>query len=233
MNKFNNENARKAVHSYGLMLMTGFAFSLIIVIAFMAGMHKLNDIVVLNSFYLEYGNLNKFNLFTRIATTETLIIFFAGIFAITFFVLGIANIVKLDFYFKKHGGKEQIIALENEMNSGSAIWLKKSKTYITENYIISFRNGFTAFRYSDLLWLYECEHSVNGIKTRTSLKALCTNGKTYEVASAPNYKEVKTEFMMILGSAAEKNPDILIGYSNENIAASKNILKQIKYQKYN
>lgn len=237
MIKLKNKNAEKAVLSYWLGIVAFAALLAVMIVTAVIGVNKVDSFLAMdgNSVYRDYG---YFYLFTKLERNETIIITLALVLAVFCLFQGTVRILKYCEYFRKNGGNQQAQILEKEMNSASAEWLERAGTYITDNYLIYFRNGFIAARYDELVWIYQEIKSYNGIKTGVVLKVLLQNGKIYEIGSTPmlsstkNFKETEEiDFAIIIGKASEKKSDILIGYTKENVAAAGNIIRRAKQSK--
>lgn len=223
MKYFTNENAIKSLRRYGMLFMAAFACLIAVGITIYIGMGDINAFIKLQP---ELAS-KRVSLFIRYQTTETIIISLLMVAAIYLLGLAIVRVCQFSLYLRKHG-KNQIEILDREMNQNRAIWLPKSRTYLTDNYIISFRGAFTAVRYIDVFWIYQSEQRENGVKTKISLTALLPDGKRHEIANCAPIPAAEDEFLMIIGTTSEHNPNVLIGYSNENVAASKEIIKRMK-----
>lgn len=232
MYQFQNEHAKKAIRLYGLTTILGILLLAAIAIPIMLGMNKVNAIFNGDVFYEEYYGMSKLGMFIDIARTETFFVVLLWVSALIALAHGVGGTIMMHHFIRTHGGKSFVHTLEKEMNLSTATWLEKSKVYVTENYIISFKNGFVALLASDIVWIYRSEHSLNSVPTHVTLKVLCSNGKKYEMANvAPN--QYDTEYPIITGTVLEKNPDVLVGYSTETMKAAKNLMKKIKKRKRN
>ncbi len=90
-----------------------------------------------------------------------------------------------------------------------------SKTYFTNNYVISnFYHNF-AIKYSDIIWMYPVEKYYNGAYLGTDLVLRLKNKRKLGII----YSE---EFCDII---IENNPNILFGSSNENKKRYNEIIK--------
>lgn len=226
MKNFTNKNASKSLRWHRMLFVAAFACLLVVGITLYLGMSSVNAIIETNP---NMGS-DRFFLFIHYQRTESIII---SLFMIAFIYtlgLGVIRLGQFYLYVHKHG-KDQIERLDREMNANAATWLPKSKTYLTANYIISFRGAFTAVRYSDIFWIYKGEERENGVKTKISLTAFLPDGKQHEVASCTPVPAAEDEFLVIIGTTTEHNPNVLVGYSNENLAAAKELTKRMKLQK--
>lgn len=223
MKNFTNKNAIQSFRWHGMLFVASFACMLVVGVTLYYGMSSVNEIIQANPNMAS----DRFFLFIHYQRIESIIISLFIIAAVYSLGLGLLRFGQFYSYVHKHG-KNQIEILDREMNQNRAVWLPKSKTYLTENYIVSFRGGFTAVRYIDVFWIYQSEQRENGVKTKVSLTALLPDGKRHEVASCTPIPAAEDEFLMIIGTTTEHNPNVLVGYSNENLATAKEIIKRMK-----
>ncbi len=112
--------------------------------------------------------------------------------------------------------------LDNQMNNENAFYYSKAHIYLTDKYIINFNNRFVVIDYNDIIWMYPYEHRVNGIKTSKSIKVVTKDKKTYTIASIePITKAKKDVFDEIFNTIANKNKEMLLGYTKENMSTVK------------
>lgn len=146
-------------------------------------------------------------------------------------ILLIISIIRL-IRFKRSLNKldgTKVNELDNEMNNEKAFYYSKVKLYLTDNYIINFKGTFRAIKYSDVLWMYPYEIRQNGVRTSKSIKILVNNAKTYIIATIDVYtKKSKAVYDEIWDTIVKKNPNMLLGYTSENIKAMNKKIKEIK-----
>ncbi len=161
-----------------------------------------------------------------IATLPTTLAIFTFIFGI---VGTIAKIYEL-YVFKKSISKMEegfIEELDNEMNSSNAFYYEKSRLYLTEKYIINFKNRFIVLNYKDIVWMYPYTVRTNGIKTSQAIKVMNDQGKTYTIATVEFITKAKKEvYNEIWNTIVSKNNSIVLGYTKENIQEMKNRFKK-------
>lgn len=156
-----------------------------------------------------------------------LLLLFGGIL----FGVGIHELLSFNRSLKKLDAIK-IEDLDNEMNDKEAFYYSKAHLYLTRNYIINFGGTFRIIPYKDILWMYRFEQRTNGIKTAQSLKVLTNEGKTYNIANIDLVtKKSKEIFEEIWNTIVNKNENIVLGYTKENIQAMKNKVKEIKKNK--
>jgi len=156
-----------------------------------------------------------------------LFIIFMGIGNILF-IVSLIVLIRFTLSVKNLDGTK-IDELDNEMNNSNAFYYSKVRLYLTENYIINFKGTFRAIKYSDILWMYPYEVRQNGVRTSKSIKILVNNTKTYIIATIDVYtKKSKAVYDEIWETIVRKNPDMLLGYTSENIKAMNKKVKEIK-----
>ena len=149
-------------------------------------------------------------------------------------VILILSIIEL-FNFKKSINKMddiEISDLDKELNDKESFYYDKANLYLTKSYIINFNLKFKIIKYEDILWMYPYEQRTNGIKTSQSIKVVTNDGKTHTIATIDIVTKKKKEiFTEIWNTIANKNKNMLLGYTKENIKIMKNKLKEIKKDK--
>ena len=97
----------------------------------------------------------------------------------------------------------------------------KQRVILTDNYIIDYANYLTVLKYTDIVWLYEYTYRYNGFENVRHIKAMDRNKKMNVIVSkktlGKNYDLFKDTFNKIL----VKCPNALVGYTSENIKATK------------
>lgn len=232
MYKFNDIHAKKMVRNYIIYIILGFIFLACISIPAIIGMKKVNEIYYNAILYKQYEGMDQMAIFAKVAGIETFVIFCLWTFGLVFLSLGVAGFIVTKHFIKKHGGENFVETLEIEINQPTTIWLASSKIYLTEHYVVSFRNGFCALPLKEILWTYQKRRSLNGLTTVVSLILFCSYGKKYEIAvAAPDAKNIEEEAQFIMETVFTANPDVLLGYTNENIIAAWKLKKEIKKQR--
>lgn len=156
-----------------------------------------------------------------VAFIPTLVSMFIGFFGFIGLFLTIQEI-----YSYKHSINEMndyvLSNLDKEMNSPNALYYDKAHLYLTNNYIINFKNKFVAINYNDIVWMYYFEQRTNGIKASQSIKVVDKTGKAYTVAEVEFITKAKKDmYNEIWDIIFNKNDKIILGTSKE-------IIKEIK-----
>ncbi len=159
---------------------------------------------------------------------EFIIIGIFGFVLITVICSSITNrisVKKLEKYLKKNEYEQEI---ENQLDDFVEEKHYKDKVILTQNYFIDIKNGFTAFKYTDVKWIYIHKLRYNGIATSASIEVYLNDGKTSFSCVKINGKETE-EFLDIFNKICSKVPeDALKGFSKENKEAFREYQKKIK-----
>lgn len=158
---------------------------------------------------------------------EALLIILGAISSICVIVLMICyiiSVINVKRMIKKYGRED----LEYELGKSSTKSYKKAGIYLTEKYIISTFAGLRVLKYDELIWIYNQKRRYNFVSMGNYLLGIGKNKKTYQIAYC--YKDINM-LSEIMHDINTKNPDILIGYTKENKAKYKEIIKDIKKQK--
>lgn len=143
----------------------------------------------------------------------------------------IINIAKKISYSKniKKLSRVELKHINDELNDPKSFYYNYAKVYLTENYIVSISLPFCVIKYADILWMYKHVQRTNGIKTNEAIILKDMFNKSYSVASMSLSTKAKTEqFEEIMNTISQKNPNILVGYTKENINEYKTKMKRKK-----
>lgn len=143
----------------------------------------------------------------------------------------IINIAKKISYSKniKKLSRVELKHINDELNDPKSFYYNYAKVYLTENYIVSISLPFCVIKYADILWMYKHVQRTNGIKTNEAIILKDVFNKSYGVASMSLSTKAKTEqFEEIMNTISQKNPNILVGYTKENINEYKTKMKRRK-----
>ena len=147
------------------------------------------------------------------------------------FIICLAKLIKLTKKINKMDGNK-IDELDSEMNNKDSFYYAKAHLYLTPHYIINFDGYFDVIKYEDVLWMYRYEVRTNGVKSSQSIKVLANDGVTYLLATIDVYSKKKKEvYEEIWNTIYSKNPNMLLGYTEENINAMDEKIKEIKAKK--
>jgi hypothetical protein len=141
-----------------------------------------------------------------------------GIIFIVFYFVSTRNLKKT---LNKYGQDY----IEHELLKSSTLCFPKENVYITDSCLISSQYGLALYKYKDILWMYLKKTKYNGISTGIRLLAATRNNKIITVGSTFRNKK---RLLEIMGSIKERNMDIMLGYTKENKAAFKNIIRNTR-----
>lgn len=154
--------------------------------------------------------------------------FGALIFGIILFIITIVRKINYKSGIKKLDSNI-ISKLEQEMNDEEAFYYDNSCVCLTKNYIINFGMKFSYIDYKDVIWIYEFNSRVYGIKTIKSIMVVDKYGKQNRIALNDAFtKKSKMEYEEIINTLTDKCNNALIGYTRDNIKNSKEIIKKNK-----
>lgn len=114
----------------------------------------------------------------------------------------------------------------NEINDENSLYYKNIRLYLTKNYLISYQNGLKIIDYKDVIWMYPHEYRYNGFVTQKSIYVVTRNSKTHNLITLGISKKNKILFEEIYNTLINKMPDILNGYTKENIKAAKELYQK-------
>lgn len=157
------------------------------------------------------------------ATVFIMIAFFTSIFSTVTLVIYINSIIRVKLAIKKYGKEE----LELELSKDTVQAYPKAKIHLTEKYVMSTINGLHIISYEDILWTYIEKRRQNGVTTAKFIIAATKTGKKYYIASNFN-EDILAE---IIANIAEKNNEILVGFTSENRKEYNKRRKEFKNQK--
>lgn len=146
---------------------------------------------------------------------------FTTVLSITLLITYIVTIVNFKKVYKNYEKDD----IEAELEKTTTVAYKKENIYLTDRYIISTLMGLKVVEYKDLVWIYNEKRKYNGITIGRFLLAYKNNNKQIQLASAKKNEEILNEVIIKI---AEKNPEVMIGFTNENIKRYKEIKKAKK-----
>ena len=153
--------------------------------------------------------------------------------AIIFASITVIGLIILMFYINKqtklkdtlYKYKSSLDEVEQELNNPDVIYNSLCKIYITNNYIISYKNGLNILNINDIIWLYPYEIKQSGITTSSSICIVTNNKKKYFIGKINiTNKDKEQAYNELYNILLKKTPNALHGYSKEN----KEIIYNIK-----
>lgn len=159
-----------------------------------------------------------------------------GIFALILFgVFSLSGLILIIVYFVRNKKSKKILEeygrelekIEEDVNSGKGIHNKKCKVYLTDKYLLSYAGGVKLIELNDIVWVYPFITKQNGITTSKSIYVVTNNGKSNVVAVVNTWgKKNKAFFEELYQDIINKVPNVLVGYSKENMEKAKELYKK-------
>ena len=159
-----------------------------------------------------------------------------GIFALILFgVFSLSGLILIIVYFVRNKKSKKILEeygrelekIEEDVNSGKGIHNKKCKVYLTDKYLLSYAGGVKLIELNDIVWVYPFITKQNGITTSKSIYVVTNNGKSNVVAVVNTWgKKNKAFFEELYQDIINKVPNVLVGYSKENMEKAKEMYKK-------
>ena len=185
-----------------------------------------------NNYFGEYY-LNETISYSDTTSIYNVITFLFSITGLSLLFVGIFRTVNFNSNMKKINPME-ISLIESEMNSSEAFYYNKLKLYLTKNYLIILNGNFIVYKYSDILWMYPFEQKYYGATVSKAIKIFTVDGKTTMFANISiQNKTQKQTYEEIWETILNKNSNIKLGYTKENIAYFKEVSKEIKSKRKN
>lgn len=159
-----------------------------------------------------------------------------GIFALILFgVFSLSGLILIIVYFVRNKKSKKILEeyerelekIEEDVKSGKGIHNKKCKVYLTDRYLLSYAGGVKLIELNDIVWVYPFITKQNGITTSKSIYVVTNNGKSNVVAVVNTWgKKNKASFEELYQDIINKVPNVLVGYSKENMEKAKEMYKK-------
>ena len=159
-----------------------------------------------------------------------------GIFALILFgVFSLNGLILIIVYFVRNKKSKKILEeygrelekIEEDVNSGKGIHNKKCKVYLTDKYLLSYAGGVKLIELNDIVWVYPFITKQNGITTSKSIYVVTNNGKSNVIAVVNTWgKKNKASYEELYQDIINKVPNVLVGYSKENMEKAKEMYKK-------
>ena len=155
--------------------------------------------------------------------------FLTGLFGLILLLTGLSDKKSFKILEDTSGiGNNQILS---QIEADTTKYYENLKLYLTDDYLVSVRNGISAVRYSDIFWAYVTKHRTNGISdynylnivTKDGARIMCGNGNTF---GKKRSAATGQDHDVILGFIREKNESVRLGYDQENLAAFNELKKK-------
>ena len=142
----------------------------------------------------------------------------AGITVVIYLIVIIKGYINIKKSFK-YADKEE---LKNELLQTEAIEYQKAKIILLDEYFVSMNVGMIANKYSDIAWVYISHNTKTrwgatyySVTNKSNMIVYLKDGRKYTTATVKiKEKEIYAE---IIEELANKNPNIMIGYTFENL----------------
>lgn len=123
--------------------------------------------------------------------------------------------------------------LEDEFTQAGVVEYPKAKVFLLNRHFVSMNVGMMACSYSDIAWVYIISRTKTklGMTSRfsigkSSLKVYLRSGKSF--TTAPVKRTEPDFYAELIDELVRRNPDIMAGYSYENLSRYKSIVNQNK-----
>lgn len=184
-----------------------------------AGMEEEMEIIE-NSTVLHAAEISEFALYLNVSVSYLIFMLLCLLVSLIFFIE--SKIIK--YYRIKLTAGLHAYDVNAELEAQSASWMRLTKVYLTENYIVPMRKGVFPIRYSNIIWMYteKCKNDISGIKEGELLYAMCRDGLLYRI-SGVNIRsfqfrkraKLDRETGLILHAVVEQNKGVIVGYTKE------------------
>ena len=127
-------------------------------------------------------------------------------------------------------------AIIDEINDPETVSYDNDTLFLTRNHLVSTKESVHAIDYQDIFWMYVTSHRTNGIHDYDFLNIITKDGKTISCFNSPTLgkkkrEETKDVHIELMEALSQRNPDIRIGYVQENIEAFQELQKDLKNKK--
>lgn len=165
--------------------------------------------------YLNENTLTSSEVAIGISELCRIVAIIVAVIYLTVIVKGLINIKKSFKYVDKE-------ELKNELSQTDVIKYTKAKIFLLDNYFVSMDVGMIANKYTDIAWVYISHNAKTkwgatyySVTNKSNMIVCLKDGWKYTTATVTiKEKEVYSE---IIEELAKKNPEIMIGYTFENL----------------
>ena len=117
--------------------------------------------------------------------------------------------------------------LADDFSQSGAVEYPKAKILLLNRHFVSMNVGMTASRYSDIAWVYISNHAKMRLGfTYPGMIVHLKSGKRF--TTAPVSRTCSDLYLKVIDELVRRNPDIMTGYSFENLSRYKSIVNQNK-----
>ena len=159
-----------------------------------------------------------------------------GVFALILFgVFSLSGLILIIVYVVRNKKAKKILdeygkeleKIEEDVNSGKGIHNKECGVYLTDRYLLSYANGLRLIELMNIVWIYPFITKQNGITTSKSIYVVTNNGKSNVIAVVNTWgKKNKASYEELYQDIINKVPNVLVGYSKENMEKAKEMYKK-------
>jgi hypothetical protein len=140
-----------------------------------------------------------------------------GIYVIVMIIILVARYFRDTHYIKILGDRDAALVLD-ELPDGKKY--RSIKAMLTRNFLVNLQVGMYAIPTEDVLLIFFRQHRVNYIPTQVEIVIKTRSGRELSIASRSYFsRKNKKRQEELIRDLYEKNPRIMIGYSNENLYA--------------
>ncbi len=175
-------------------------------------------------FYNLYGGVYIDTSYSNKAFPILLILgIFSLIISIGFLIKYIISKTKINRDLKRINDND-LKRIETELKSSDTLKYPENKLFLTKNYIINLNKGLKVITYDNIIWAYE--NLIKGKGKNKNILLMNKDGILITVANFKNNDENEAKIINILTKINEKNKDILIGFSSENLKKAQAKIKE-------
>lgn len=145
---------------------------------------------------------------------------FAIFFGVTFGIVYAALVISTKSKIKKIAEKYDLTQISLELSNSSKLEFKITKTIFLDDYVIAYANSLEVIKYTDIIWIYPHENYVNGVKSTKQINVVTKDNKLHVISVCSAFgKNNKEEFANTYNELINRRPNVLSGYTSENINA--------------
>lgn len=113
--------------------------------------------------------------------------------------------------------KDKILDIGEELAKDTTFHSEICKVYITDNYLISYKDNLLIICLKDIVWIYPFEYHSKGIITQKSICVITKDKAKNKIGNITSWqKGTEMPYNELYQKLLQKTPDALHGYSNNN-----------------
>ncbi len=157
----------------------------------------------------------------------------SGFFGMVLLLIGLSNRKSFNVLMEDSLGNNPIL---DEINDPETIHFDNDSLYLTSRHLVNTKGSISAVSYEDIFWMYVTSHRTNGIHDYDYVNVVTKDGRNISCFNSPTLGKKKREATHdthneLIEALLEKNPEIRVGYVQENIEAYQELLKSLKNKK--